>query len=89
MTQIFILIYILGFIFSYKFMFNYFKRDNLTERSFKIHILFLSSTWFLFWILWFTISYIAPTLVFTIWFLFSLIFFPKKTFREIKEYLKK
>lgn len=82
-----ILIYLIGVIISYKFMFNYFNRDNLSDKVFKFHVLFLSTIWPLFLILWISILFIAPLLVFIAWYFISLILFPKDTFKQTKIFI--
>lgn len=70
------IIYIIGFITSYKFMFNYFKRDNLSDKAFKIHVIFLSTIWPLFWTLWVIIITVPLLFIFTFCYIASL--FEKK-----------
>ena len=81
-------IYILIWIFNYKFMFTYFKRDQLSDKAFKYHVLFLSAIWPMFWILWITLIIIAPIIIFPIVYFIYLILFPIQTYKETKEAIK-
>ena len=81
-------VYILIWAFNYKFMFVYFKRDLLSDKAFKCHVLFLSLIWPLFWILWITLIIIAPIIIFPIVYFIYLILFPIQTYKETKEAIK-
>lgn len=61
-------IYVIGFICSYHYMYNFFKRDYLSDFAFKIHVLFLSSVWPLFWFIF------CSVLIFPFIFIFPILY---------------
>ena len=87
MIIVLIVVYTLIWAFNYKFMLIYFKRDQLSDKAFKYHVLFLSGIWPMFWILWITLIIIAP-IIFPIIYLIYLILFPIQTHKETKEVIK-
>lgn len=80
-----IIIYLIGFTLSWRFMFKFFSRDMLSDFAFKCHITFLSSIWFFFYPIMFMVLVVAPIVCCSIGWVGFMIIQPKSTWRDTKE----